>query len=677
MNVYSLVSTSFVLETVLFLLFLCTSLGVGVAFTTWLLPTKRDISAAVEIVLALVLSIILLTGLGYLFGYLQVRWLSWGFVALGGVWLYIHRQQLLQLFHKLYSEVWKADHISLAIGAIGVASQLLAVIASGFRHEQGIIYHRLNGVDGLLHLGFAEFMKEHFPPIQPGAVDLLVTNYHYWSDLYIAEISRLFLISVNHLYFHFLPVVIGIALPVLLVKLIRILKGSVHVERWALFFHFFAGNAAYLFAQYFTGSWGWHLPAIDHGVLQFFNMPQAFARLIFIAGLLFFMWFIEKKRLRHGLAMVLLFASLFGFKVYWGIFAVIGYTLYLLYWFVIQLYQAITAKGKVFSQQLYQHLITYTVFGVTSLAIFLPTNKDAGGLFLAPFAWPKLLLGAQNLNWNEWWLRLQVYQAAGNTKALVVWFGLATAVFLLAMYGTRLLGLIPPIHWFKQKANHPMLLFLWPTAVIFTVLGMNVLQASGGANVFNFFILALFSAGVLLPFNLDWLREHIPKPVYLIVTASIIVLSIPRPMQDLYLFIRSTVSHEEGFVISPEEEEALNYLKNNTDPEAAVQAHNHLRHDNFETPYVSLFSERQSYMAGSNILLSHNQPVEDRIDEVQHLFSIDSNARLAQKMSDLGIDYLYLKNTPEQVLPKNATAGAKLKVVFENDAVTIWKRTDQ
>lgn len=679
MQIYYFFSVGFLFEIIKFAVALILTTALGHWVTSVLKLNKdTDWNAGFTLALSWTISILMITGLGYILGYANLRWLSYLILPIGLISVFIRRSQLWELMGSALSAIKNADKIIMGIASLGILAQLLALISSGFRYSEGIIYHRLNSVDGLLHLAFAEFTKHNFPPVQPGAVGLFITNYHYWSDLYLSEFSRIFFLSTNHLYFQFLPIIISISLVIATIQLVRQLGGSVTVQRWALFFHFFAGNAAYIFSKIINGSWGWHLPAIDHGILQYFNMPQAYARLIFIIGIVFFLKYVRSNNIKHGLIMAVFFATLFGFKIYWGIFAVLGLSIYLMLEGLKLGLQILKTRNIQNISSFATLVISYVVFGVLALIIFLPVNKEAGGLFLAPFFWPKLLLGADNLDFNEWWLRLQVYEAARNTRALVVWYGIATAIFLMAMYGTRLLGLIPPVTWLKDKRKKPFFIFAWPTAFIFTALGMNVLQSSGGANVFNFFILSLWVSGIILSFHLAWLKNKVPHVIYAAAVVTIIVFSVPRPLQDLYLFGLSTTSHAEGFVISPAEEEALLFVKHNTDQSAIIQTLPDLRQDNFETPYVSLFTNRQSYMAGANILLSHNQPVEDRIELVEKIARSSTEQELLALLKIADIDLLYLKNKDiyEYNWGSSATQSSTLKTIFENEEITVINVSD-
>src|SRR5690606_15617937 len=118
-----------------------------------------------------------------------------------------------------------------------------------------------------------------------------------------------------------------------------------------------------------------------------------------------------------------------GFKVYFGLFALLGLGIVTLVRFV--------KKGWNASKQ---EWLVLGISAVLAAAVFLPVNQQSGGLFFAPFEWPKLMLNFDKLNWSEWWLRMQVYEAHQNTRAIAFMLLLATAIFYVAVYGTRLIG---------------------------------------------------------------------------------------------------------------------------------------------------------------------------------------------------------------------------------------------
>ena len=359
-----------------------------------------------------------------------------------------------------------------------------------------------------------------------------------------------------------------------------------------------------------------------------------------------------------------LFASLFGFKIYFGVFAVLGFTLVMVWQTIETLWHNQEFSKKVVGE-LGPWYLSYLLFGLLSLAIFLPPNREAGGLFLVPFAWPKILIGADHVHWQDWWLRMQVYEAAGNTRNIVIMLLAAAVVFVLSMYGTRLLGLWPPLSFWKNRVRRTLLIFAWPATVLFLLIGMNTLQTSGGANTFNFFVVSLMFCGVFAAFNLVWLSQHLPKLVFVPLAGMIILLSLPMPLHEWWLGIITPFTNSDTFVIRPDEEAALRYLAESLPADAVVQAHPR-NHMDYETPYVSLFSEHFSYVGGRGILNSHNQPIQDRVDRLEAAMIATSAARLKASFQKMGVNYFYLTVGEYENLIKQATPEAELQPVFRN-----------
>lgn len=621
--------------------------------------------------LAVCLFFIIWPAQGYLFGYLQIRWMRWivllatGFVGVYRLWrAYQHK---LFFLPKL-SLSWQA----WVLVVVGIWAQVSAIVTSGLRNAAGVTFHTLNGVDGVLHLAFADFMKGSFPPVQPGAIGLTITNYHYWSDLLFSEVSLLTTIPTSQLYFQLYPVLIAVVLTVATILLVDVLGGNKVAQWWALFMHFFAGNAFWLLSLIVNQKFGWNMPAIDHGVLQFLNMPQAFARLIFIVGFIYWWKWMQKPSWSKASIWAVLFASLFGFKVYWGIFAVVIVSIWLAWKSLGYLWNVFKNKDFSVTTDLKQLLMGYGLFGVLASLIFFPVNKGAGTLFWAPFAWPKLIMGQTNLEINEWWLRLQVYEAAGNTKALIVWYGIAVTLFVIGVFGTRLLGIIPPIAWLRSKQHRALVSFMWPVAIVLTFIGMNVLQSSGGSNVFNFFILSLWIAGTFVAFNMAWLQQNAPRWLYLSTAVLVLILSVPRPLQDLAIFARTFYhTRQDAFRLSNSELEALTFLKNK--PDGIVQSHPKHKHDFYETPYIALMTEKQSYLGGQGILLSHNQPVQEREEVVQTIFNSTNSAKVRAALDESGISYLYMRSDLYPDRLKIGTQSGFFTEIYNQGSIKIYQ----
>jgi hypothetical protein len=627
-------------------------------------------SSGFSLSLAYSLGIALFTAFGIGIAYLGQRWLLFpGIVGLIGL-TWHQRNDLLSIFQATKNELFKLPRGLIGLVVLGIFIQLTAIVNSGWITDKGATFYRLNSEDGILHVAFAQSMKTTFPPLQPGAADLTITNYHYWSDFYISELSRGFGIDELHLYFHFLPFFLSLGIVVSLVALVRGLGGKNQQVFWTLVCYFFAGNATYIFTLLIQNDWRWHTPAIDHGILLFFNMPQVFARLLFTSALAALAQFASKKDLRWLTVAAVLWGFSTGFKVYFGMFAALGMS-------CLVLYETITillAKQK--NWQYYRQLLgVYALQGVMSLVVFFPTNTGAGGLFYAPLAWPKILMGQTNIEWNEWWLRMQVYEAAGNTRNVIVMNGVLVGIFLISVFGTRLLGILPTREWFTHEAKKHFLIFAGLPTLLFMFMGMNFLQASGGANIFNFFIIALLCMTIVTGFHWGWLASQRTWLARLLL-AILVLLSLPRPLNDGRLFLLSLVKGAEAFTISPAELEALRYLRDHSESDAIVQSHPFNTHDVQKAPYVAYFSQRHSYLAAEGILQSHNQPVAGRLEAVKDTFTVQkiTVSEAIQNLKDWNVDYMYLRRGTDLTPLTDASASAYFQPFFENQEITILKR---
>jgi hypothetical protein len=455
--------------------------------------------------------------------------------------------------------------------------------------------------------------------------------------------------------------------------LARRLGGSRNAARWLLFFHFFAGNLLWAFMLFFQKSFGMHLPAIDHGVIQFANTPQAFAKFIFLSGLWWCVLAWQQKKPKLMFFAAILFSALFGLKVYFGIFAVLGWSLVLAGEWLLAFWKW---KGKAGIDGLKKlvpawETAAYALFGVLSLSVYLPANASAGGLFFVPLAWPKLLIAAQYLNWQDWWLRRQVYEQYSNTKWLIILDVAVISIFLIGVFGTRLLGFWAMLRVRKQVGWH-IWMFLVPTTALFIFTGMNFLQTSGEYNVFNFFVVALLPLTLFLSL---WLGNMKNSTWSWTLCTLLVLLSLPRPIADAGSMLFDTFRGQNSRVATLEEQEMHLWLRAYTQPTDIVQTHPMHEMDR-ETPWTPYFSKRGSYLAGTGILRSHNQPVKEREALLKEIVKARSTPQVSLQLRQLDVDYLLLEKNGAQVLWTQPCDRYSLRLVFENERWQVWQTLD-
>lgn len=640
----------------------------------YILRKIKDTKPLMTFVLALVLGIVMWGIQGYLLGYAKLRVLSYVYVLFSVIWVIRERREIVNYLKKLWYEVKGLDRIILVLFLIGLIIQLLPMFASGMHYGNGTRFYYINGTDGVMHLSYIQSIIRSFPPQEPGAIGFPLVNYHYWSDLILAELSRIFTIPVTHLFFQFFPFLLSLFTGLAVYLLIRVWGGSVVTGRWALFLLYFGGDAAYILYFILHQKLSFHTPIIDNGATQFFNMPHGVAKMIFIAGIIPLHLWITTKKKEWGMVCVMLLAPLVGFKVYFGLFAAIGFTLIVIWKIILALYRSL--KNKISFKSIvsaikseYSALILLISFALLSAAIYFPPNKGAGGLFFAPLEWPRLILSPSSLDLEGLWLRRQVYNAAGNFKVVLAYDALAIIITLISIHGTRLLGFIPNKKLYKNL-HLDGILFFFPSIFLFTFLGFYTLQHSGLFNVFNFFVVSIVVLSLFAAFPLAevTMKKNFWAKVFIVI---FILTTVPRVLFEITQL--ATVEKRADYkLISNDELEALTYLRNHTDFDSVVQSHpmNYLDSD---TPYVSFFANRSTYFSGGGLLATHNQGTEERKQIINDIFVLRNAQDFANKLREYNIHFIYLlKNKDQELLFQ--PLPLYLTTFYENNTVLVLKR---
>lgn len=651
-DIYGLTQLLFWLKTGLFGVALIVSwYGPG----SWLLR-RRKLDLADHYLLSFALGLVLWGVQGYLFGWLQLRFLSYAYLALSGWWLWQHRRSELQ---KLAVVIEQARAIPIwlwAIVASGTVLQLLPVFGSGLVRNQKIPWYGVNAYDGIMHLAYIQELAQHFPPREPGAVGLMLVNYHYWSDLVSAELARIWQLPIMHLYFQWLPLTITLLTTLALYRLVKTYHGSTSWAVWAIIMNYAAGDLAYVLSWLFHGSWGWHIAAIDNGATQFLNVPHTFAKFLLLAAVIvLYRWWHSRQR-DWAIALVLLMGTLVGFKVYYGIFMALGLSL--------------VVAGDWIKQRrpVWSSALVLAATAAVSLAIFLPVNRHAGGLFYAPLEWPKLLLGPEHLDLRIWWLRYQVYDAAQSNKGIMALNLMAVVFCLLIMHGTRLLGFLPTIKG-TRAWGLPLSLFFIPGTLLFNWLGLYTLQVSGLFNVFNFFVVATIPLSLMSAYWLSTFWQW-RSPLGKVLCLTVLALSLPRVLYSGWFYANAYANQTPAQSLSVADWQSLQLAKLQLPADALIQTHPYNEWNRI-TPAISYATNRSSYLTGAGMLETHNQPISDRQAVIKRGFTAAIPGDLAVELRQVGVTHVIMTSNPEEKLAFSFD-NSEFKLVLRTPTLTIW-----
>lgn len=504
---------------------------------------------------------------------------------------------------------------TLLIIIAGVLLQLSAVWFLGTNRD-GRMFFCCRGVpDDIYHLALTNQLINHFPPQEPGMVGVVVTNYHYLASLTMADFIRVFRLPLMPTVYQYFPLLVSVLLGLTTVVIAQLLNLSKKITNLWLFFLYFHGDILYLLLFLRGRGLNFDVTIFDDATKLLAGPPRSFSILLLFTGMAMFLIWIKKRSLLVGTLTAIIFGGLIGFKVYTGIFALVG----------------MAAMGAYFLlKRDWKMLVTPVLVLLVSLAIYIPVNGANGGLiFNGAYRFDNFIsqeaFGLRNL---------ELARLAGAGYLVVIF----AVTYLIFLYGTSLLAL------FQSKKSLALLpkelnIFLLSAIGITAIIGLFFLQNIGGLNTVQFLISLYFVGSLyaaLAVSRLPW-----------IAIAIVILLTLPRPLYEAWGNVKM-IANRQGLFVSAGELEGLNFLKNNTSGNAVVALPPELAIKETSL-YVSFLADRPLYVAGYTGVLQDHQVV-------------GAKERL-EKPDFSKIDYLYL--------PKNYPFVPFGKTVFENQEIKI------
>jgi len=263
-------------------------------FFSWLIPglavlrslQKKFLSnffqnSLAKILISFALGMILWAVQGAIFGLLGWRWLSYIYIIFfaGEFFLHFNKYKIFPTVRNIFIKMPKMVWLFVILGSL---VQLVGIFPSGFYEGKGLSFYQNHAGDSVMHVSFINEIIRQFPPEQPGATGYLITNYHYWSDLVMAELSRVWQIPMIHLFFQYMTVFMAVGTGLAVLTVVKTWGGTRKTQLVALFFHYLGGDTSYLITALIHGRFYFVRSAIDNGAEQLFNMPHSFAKFLFV-----------------------------------------------------------------------------------------------------------------------------------------------------------------------------------------------------------------------------------------------------------------------------------------------------------------------------------------------------------------------------------------------------------
>lgn len=567
---------------------------------------------------------------------------------------------LVKPFKKTFKQIKikpdKKSIIILLVFIIGITGQLLIISPSGIFQNGNLVFWSAHGHDGPWHIALMEEIKKGWPFQNPIFSGEKLINYHYFSDILPAVVSKYLPISNLDLYFRVFPFFYSLFLGASAYFLTKKITNNFQASIWATIFTYFAGSFGFIVTYLKNKTLGgesifWATqPQSSSG-----NPPQIVSNFLVLSAIYFLFSLIQEKnknnRKKIFLVCFLLFGTLASFKIYAGLImlAALG----------------VTATWQFIKEKKFQLIILTGISGIlTTLLYFTNTSESSSFLIFEPWWYIRtMIVEPSRLNLLDWELRRQTYIYEHNWKRVIFLEGVGFLIFFFGNLGTRLLGL-----WDFLKSH----IFFKVAIILSLVFPLLFLQKAVATNTSQFLQYFVLLFGILAGITTSKIVSKIK-----ILTPVIILLMIPTQIG----LINEFYSRPAFAKISSHEIEALNYIKNNTDKNDVIitPVYNQYLNLNdavpniwdwFDTSYVSAFSSRRTYFDDYEQADIMGYIGKNRIETKKIIFESKDSKEVTKALNQTEVNLLYY---PKILKPNVDPEEIGLNLIFENQEVKIWK----
>lgn len=566
--------------------------------------------------------------------------------------------------------------ITILVFVVGIAIQLAVISPSGTYQNGDLVFWSAHGHDATWHIALMEEIKKGYPLQNPSFAGQKLVNYHFFSDVLPAMVSKYTPISNLDLYFRVFPLIYSLFLGASAFYLTKRMTGSFGASIWAVVFTYFAGSfgfiVTYLKNKTIAGEsifWATQ-PQSSSG-----NPPQIISNFLVLTGLYFLLKLLREKGKLNFAICVLLLGTLSAFKIYAGfvLLLAIGMTGI---WQLIKNKQSLQSGDRKTPQLL---LLTF-LSGILAAILYFP-NSSGGASFLIFQPWwyiRTMIVEPSRLNFLDWELKRQTYVYEHNLKRVIFLEGLGLTIFFFGNLGMRFIGLFDFIKQAKLSFKNYFSLIFMLVIILSIVLPLLFLQRGVAGNTSQFLQYFVLLFGILAGISTNYSLKLLKYPVYQILFSTLLVVLMVPTQAGLYHELYSRPAFAK---ISKNELEALRFVKENTNENDVIltppyNSDLNLKDstpniwDWFDTSYIPTFSSRRVYMDDyeQNDIMGYDY--KSRL-EIKRLFFESKGASDVDKaFSKTNANIVYF---PKIQKPNISPREIGLSLIFENSDVEVWK----
>lgn len=611
----------------------------------WVLLKKLNLPVFQHFVLSTALGLVLWALQGFVFGFMQMRWMSYAYIIIFFLlWLksFMRRKKKISL---PFVSKKILDPFVLVTMIVGVAIHFSMLFLMGIRLKEGLYFCCGAIGDFLYQLRLTYEIIHQIPPYEPDMYGVLVHNYHYLGNIVVADLVKVFRLPLFYTQFQYMGVVVSFLLGLLAIVFSQINKLPKIVTRWLIFFLYFGGDLIFVIIFLLGRGINLSMGPLENGAAFLNNPPRAFAVVAFFAALCLFSLWIKKRDFYTGVLMALVLGSLIGFKVYIGIFALSGF-------FLLGCYYLVKRKIK--------QTIPLILALIISAVVYLPVNSNSGGLHYIGFWRFQEFIVQPALGLSHLELAQQIYFQHGSWLRVLQYNMLFLLLFNFSIFGTKLIGILQTKKTlsFLHKEIHIVLLC---GIIVSFLAGSFFWQHSGGSNSFNFLVSVYIIGSIYTAIACFYWIKKLNKKAQIFLTIVIVLLNLPRITFEEYKNI-NLIARKGGHLISNENLQAMIFLKEHTDKSSIIFTGGPIYH--------TFISERSMYLGEYGLLTSHDIDTSKHQEVVKTILQYKDSFIVKKLLRENNISYLYLSSGERNISTQSA---GMFESVFKNDNVHILK----
>ncbi|MDP2649442.1 MAG: hypothetical protein Q8P10_01220 [bacterium] len=617
-----------------------------------LLIRRLNLSSFNRITIATLLGLVMWGWQGYVFGYLGIRWATYPYLLLCFVvWVIFNRNvgKYIRINKKVNFR--QVDFLAVLLITIGIFMQLSSVWLNGVLTSRGLYFCCGSIMDNILFLSITDQIAKNFPPFEPGMYGVNIQNYHYWGSLVVGELIRVFKLPLLATSYQYMTVFVSLFLGASAITFTSILKLKRAFAIFLIFFLYFGGDFIWVVLGVLRGNSFFAMNPMESGQQFLENIPRAIGVIEFFAFISVFIIWIRKKDIFSGIVSAFIVSSLIGFKIYIGFFALSGLG-------ILACYYLIKHKLKM--------VLPIMLAFILSLFIYYPVNSNAGGLYYTGFWRFENFIVQPLFNLQRLELARVIYLTHNNWLRVIQYEIIFMFIYFVSTFGTKLVGLFQSK---KSLASFPKEFnILMISAIILSIiLGSFFLQASGGANTFNFLVSVFILGSIYTALSCYYFISPGKKFFPVAIVVLIILLTIPRVIYQTGKNILD-IKKQGGFIISNEELQALNFLREQKDTKSLVIVDPEFEMEE-QASYVSFLTNKNMFLSAMyNELEAHNIDFSKRLKVRKLILNYESPILVGKYLLKNNIGYIYMSRGKDLVSTRSAYF---VKEAFKNKEVKI------